>query len=69
MLVLSRKLGQKLLFGSDIVITVLEVRGNGVRLGIEAPGQVEVVRAELAAASSTVSQPCALPLPLAPEQG
>jgi len=43
MLVLNRKQGQRL----DITITVLEVRGRRVRLGIEAPNQVHVVRAEL----------------------
>lgn len=37
MLVLSRRVGEKLLIGDDIVITVIDTRGDGVRLGIEAP--------------------------------
>jgi carbon storage regulator len=51
MLVLSRKLGQKFLVGSEITITVLEVRGNRVRLGVEAPDLVGILRAELAPAA------------------
>lgn len=48
MLVLSRKLGEKLLVGSDIVVTVVEVKGNRVRLGVSAPAHVQVLRGELA---------------------
>jgi carbon storage regulator CsrA len=47
MLVLSRKLQQQLQIGENVTITVLRVRGNVVRLGIEAPKNVRVVRAEL----------------------
>lgn len=47
MLVLSRKTGEKVVIGSDIVISVVEVRGNRVRLGIEAPADVRVLRGEL----------------------
>lgn len=48
MLVLSRKPGEKLLIGSDIVVTVVEVKGNRVRLGVSAPAHVQVLRGELA---------------------
>jgi carbon storage regulator CsrA len=47
MLILSRKMNQQIRIGDDIVLTVLKVKGNKVRLGIEAPREVEVVRAEL----------------------
>jgi carbon storage regulator len=47
MLVLSRKPGEKITIGSRITITVLAVKGNKVRLGIEAPKEVAVLRAEL----------------------
>src|SRR5262249_15800614 len=47
MLVLTRKLDEKIRIGKDIVITVVEVKGNRVRLGIEAPLSVPVVRGEL----------------------
>ncbi|MCC6510335.1 MAG: carbon storage regulator [Pirellulaceae bacterium] len=47
MLVLSRKTNQKLQIGNDIVITVVKVKGNTIRLGIEAPRNVRVIRSEL----------------------
>jgi len=47
MLVLSRKPGQKLQIGDNVTITVLEVHGRVIRLGIEAPNDVRVLRGEL----------------------
>jgi len=47
MLVLTRKLNESLRIGDDIKITVLRVKGNTVRIGIEAPRDVRVVRSEL----------------------
>jgi carbon storage regulator len=47
MLVLSRKVGQSLLIGNDIRIKVVDIRGQQVRLGLEAPDDVPVIREEL----------------------
>jgi carbon storage regulator len=47
MLVLSRKLNEVITIGDDITVTVLEVRGDKVRLGINAPKAVPVDRAEI----------------------
>lgn len=47
MLVLSRKQQQDIYIGDDIKITVLKVKGNTVRLGIEAPRDIRVMRGEL----------------------
>ncbi len=47
MLVLSRKLDQKIMIGDDIVITVVEIRGDKVRLGIEAPTHIPIHRQEV----------------------
>lgn len=47
MLVLTRKPDQSIMVGNDIEITVLEVRGEQVRLGIRAPRQVAVHRKEV----------------------
>lgn len=47
MLVLSRKPGEKIILDSGIVVEVLEVRGRRVRLGISAPPDVLIERAEL----------------------
>lgn len=49
MLVLSRKPDERIFIGDDIVITVISVRGAKVRLGIEAPDHVLVMREELLA--------------------
>ena len=47
MLVLSRKKNESIVVNNDIVITVVEVRGDKVRLGIEAPTEVPVHRQEV----------------------
>jgi len=61
MLVLSRKRDERIVIGDNIVITVVEVRGDKVRLGIEAPTDVPVHRQEVLEAirrnSSLDSQP------------
>ena len=48
MLVLSRKVGERILLGDKIKITVVRISGGGVRLGIEAPSDITVVREEVA---------------------
>jgi carbon storage regulator len=47
MLVLTRKLMEKLYIGNDVCVTVVRLEGGQVRLGIEAPREVAVIRAEL----------------------
>lgn len=47
MLVLSRKLGEKIMLGEDIEITVCLIAGNRIRLGIEAPNNTKILRGEL----------------------
>ena len=47
MLVLSRKVGERIRIGDGITVTVVRVTGGGVRLGIEAPTEMPVVREEL----------------------
>ena len=47
MLVLSRKPGEQIVIGNDIRITLVEVRGNRIKIGIEAPDDVAVFRSEL----------------------
>ena len=50
MLVLTRKQGEKIRIGEDVVITVVRTKGKTVRLGIQAPAHVPVLRGEIAAA-------------------
>ena len=47
MLVLSRKLGQRVMIGNDVIVSILEVRGSRVRVGIEAPRSLPVHREEV----------------------
>lgn len=47
MLVLSRKVGERVFIGDDIVVEIIEVQGNRIRLGIEAPRDVQIIREEL----------------------
>ncbi len=47
MLILSRRLNESIVIGDEVVVTVLEVRGDQVRLGIRAPRHVTVHREEV----------------------
>jgi carbon storage regulator len=47
MLVLSRRVGESVTIGDDVVVTVLEARGDVIRIGIDAPRSVAVHRTEL----------------------
>ena len=47
MLILTRKVGESVLIGNDISITILSVRGTQVKLGVEAPKEVSVHREEI----------------------
>jgi len=47
MLVLSRKIGERILIGDGIFVTVVRIGPNAVRLGIEAPKEMNIVRDEL----------------------
>jgi carbon storage regulator len=46
-LVLSRRVGESVMIGEDVVVTVLEVRGDVVRIGVKAPREVQVHREEV----------------------
>jgi len=47
MLLLTRKLGENIRIGDDVKITIVEVKGNHVKLGIDAPPSVKVHREEI----------------------
>ena len=57
MLVLTRKAGEKIVIGDDITITILDVRGDGIRIGIDAPRGIKIQRQEvlLAVAEANVA--------------
>ncbi|HIK91282.1 MAG TPA: carbon storage regulator [Planctomycetes bacterium] len=66
MLVLSRKSGERILIGDDVAITVVRIGPNSVRIGIEAPKSMNIVREELCNfgpdSGKKNSKPEALPL-------
>lgn len=47
MLILSRRVGETIKIGNEITVTVVEVKGNQVRVGVQAPRQVTVHREEI----------------------
>lgn len=47
MLILTRRVGESIVVGDDVTVTVFEVRGDAVRIGIEAPRSVQVHRKEV----------------------
>ena len=60
MLVLSRKLGEKIVIGDNIVVTVVKIDRNQIRIGIEAPSDVPVYREEIAPQRSSAASPGAV---------
>jgi carbon storage regulator len=64
MLVLSRKLGEKIYINDDICITVVDIDRGKIRLGIEAPRDIPIFRQELIAA-----QQAAVPAPVVAAKG
>jgi carbon storage regulator len=63
MLVLSRRVGESLVIGDDIIITVLEQRGDVVRIGVDAPRHIQVRRQELLAQVAETNRAAASPAP------
>lgn len=47
MLILSRKINEKIMIGEDISISIIEIRGDQVRIGVDAPKNVKVFRQEV----------------------
>ena len=57
MLVLSRRESERIRLGNSIVVTVIRVAGDRVRLGIEAPDDIVVLREELAGRKGSMRRP------------
>ncbi|AGA26083.1 carbon storage regulator CsrA [Singulisphaera acidiphila] len=70
MLVLSRKKNESIIINDNITITVIEIRGDKVRLGIDAPKDVSVHRREVYEAIQSQSKPSeSNPSPVRPDPG
>ncbi|GAA1599028.1 carbon storage regulator CsrA [Actinoplanes couchii] len=63
MLVLTRRSGESVMIGDDVVITVLEARGDVIRLGIQAPREVQVHREEVYRELQEANRSAASPTP------
>jgi len=47
MLVLSRKHGESIIIGDDVIVTITQISGDRVRVGVDAPRQIPIMRGEL----------------------
>jgi carbon storage regulator len=64
-LVLTRRAGESVMVGDDVVVTVLEVRGDVIRIGVQAPRSVPVHREEVYRALQRANQEAASPSDIA----
>jgi carbon storage regulator len=67
MLILSRKLNEKIMIGDDISISVIEIRGDQVKIGVEAPRSVKVFRREVFDAIMAENRAAAESAPVLPD--
>lgn len=63
MLALTRRTGDKIIIGDNIVITVVDVKGDSVRLSFDAPKDIKIYRGELYEAIVAENRQAAAPLP------
>jgi carbon storage regulator len=62
MLVLTRKAGERILISDNIIVEVLEVQGNRVRIGIQAPSGITILRQELVGQAKPDAQKATAPM-------
>jgi carbon storage regulator len=67
MLILSRKVNEKIMIGEDISVSIIEIRGDQVRIGVDAPKTVKVFRQEVFDAIKAENKAAADSRPVFPE--
>jgi len=67
MLILSRKVNEKIIIGDDITVSIIEVRGEQVRIGIDAPKKVKVFRQEVFDAIKAENKAASASVPVIPQ--
>ena len=67
MLILSRKVNEKVVIGDDITISIIEIRGDQVRIGIDAPKMVKVFRQEIFDAIKAENKAASQSIPVIPQ--
>lgn len=61
MLALTRRLGERLVIGDDVVVTIVDVKGDNVRLAIQAPKEIKIYRGEIYDAIAAENQQAVAP--------
>jgi len=64
MLALTRKIGERIVIGDTIIVTVVDIKGDSIRLAIEAPRQIKIYRGELYDAIAAENKQAAMPADL-----
>ena len=67
MLILSRKINEKIMIGDDISVSIIEIRGDQVRIGVDAPRKVKVFRQEVYDAIKAENKAAAESAPVLPQ--
>ncbi|MDR2394276.1 MAG: carbon storage regulator CsrA [Treponema sp.] len=67
MLILSRKVNEKIMIGEDISISIIEIQGDHIRIGVDAPKTVKVFRQEVFDAIKSENKAAAESTPIFPE--
>ncbi|KUO71292.1 MAG: carbon storage regulator [Desulfosporosinus sp. BRH_c37] len=65
MLALTRKAGERIVIGDDIVVTVVNIKGDNIRLTVEAPKEIKIYRGEIFDAIAEENKQAAFPKDLA----
>lgn len=65
MLALTRKVGERIVIGDDIVVTVVGIKGDNIRMTIEAPKEIKIYRGEIFDAIAAENKQAAVPKDLA----
>lgn len=65
MLALTRKIGEQIIIGDNITITVVDVKGDSIRLAIDAPKEIKIYRGEIYQAIVTENRQATAPVDLA----
>ncbi|GAB6393004.1 MAG: carbon storage regulator CsrA [Treponematales bacterium] len=66
MLILSRKVNERIMIGNDVAVSIIDIRGDQVRLGVDAPKNVKVFRQEVFDAISAENKAAAASGPVLP---
>jgi len=61
MLALTRKVGERIVIGDNIVVTVVSIKGDNIRLAIEAPKEIKIYRGEIFDAIAAENKQAAVP--------